>query len=132
MVEPLKAEITLIGNDPSLAYLISRFAEKSGYQVTVQRGSLSIEEICTRKPCLVLFSSIENLESAQTLVNELADSEIPVAVCASMSDEARAHELGADHCLLHPLTYDGFLAAFQGENQPGSSGSNKDEPQAEA
>lgn len=110
----LTTEITLIGKDPSLAYLISRFAEQSGYQVCQLTRIPSPEEIWTRKPCLVLFSSIDGLESAQSLVSALSGGEILVGVCASVSDEAHAHELGADRCLLHPLTYDGFLAAFSG------------------
>jgi DNA-binding response OmpR family regulator len=33
-------------------------------------------------------------------------------VCSSVNDQARVHELGADFCLVHPLTYDRFLAAL--------------------
>ncbi len=124
-MKPSNTEITLIGNDPSLAYLISRFAQQSGYRVTVLRSVPSLEEIWSRNPCMVLFSSIDNLESAQDLVDGLAEGEIPVGVCASLSDEARAHELGADHCLLHPLTYDGFIATF---SQDGEAGRGKAQP----
>ena len=55
----------------------------------------------------------------------LAGGEIPVVVCASIAEEARARELGADHCLLHPFTYDGFLAALTGAK--GESGLRRKE-----
>ena len=127
-MNPLTTEITLIGNDSSLAYLLGRFAEQSGYQLTALQGTPTAEEIWARKPCLVLFSSIDNLESAQTLVSALADREIPVGVCASLSDEARAHELGADQCLVHPLTYNEFVAVFLGSDPAHVSGQKQDEP----
>ena len=121
-------EIILIGNDSSLAYLIGRFAEQSGCRVTVLKGILSVEDVWAKKPWLILFSSMDSLESAQALVGELADGEIPVGVCASVSDEARARELGADHCLLHPLTYDGFMATLMGNGLAGTLEAGRDEP----
>lgn len=127
-MKPSNTEITMIGNDPSLAYLISRFAEQSGCRLSVLKGIPSVEEIWVRKPWLVLFSSMDSLESAQGLVSELAGGDIPVGVCASVGDEARAHELGADHCLLHPLTYDGFMAALMENGLAGISEAGRDEP----
>lgn len=112
----LSAEIYLIGNEPTLAYLLSRFAVRCGCQLSVLNGIPSTEEIQSKKPRLILFSSMESLESAQTLVGKLAGGEIPVGVCATVSDEARARELGADHCLVHPLTYEGCMAAFMADN----------------
>lgn len=126
-MKPSKPKIILIGNNPSLAYLISRFAEQIGCQITVLKGIPLVEEIWTKKPWLVLFSSMDSLESAQGLVSELAGSEIPVGVCASVGDEVRAHELGADHCLLHPLTYDGFMAALMENGLAGISEAGRDE-----
>ena len=130
-MKPSNIEITLIGNDPPLAYLISRFAEQSGCRVVVLQVIPTVEEIWARKPGMILFLSMESLESAKALMRELADGEIPVVVCASVSDEARARELGADHCLVHPLTYDGFMAAFLGEDPSGISGPVCDKPQTD-
>jgi len=104
--------ILLIGNDAALTYLIERYAERSGYQVRIQptvppsTGSNDVQ------PAAVLFLSIENLEAAQVQIVNLSNSEIPLLVCSSINDQSRAHELGVDHCLVHPLTYDGFLAAL--------------------
>lgn len=117
----LSTEIVLIGNDPTLAYLLSRFAARCGCQLSVLNGIPSTEEIQLRNPRLILFSSMKSLESTQTLVGKLAGGEIPVGVCATVSDEARARELGADHCLIHPLTYEGFMAAFMPESAADAS-----------
>jgi CheY-like chemotaxis protein len=104
--------ILLIGNDAALTYLIERYAERSGYQVCVRPIVPSPTDGGDVHPVVVLFSSIENLEAAQVQIVNLANAEIPVLVCASINDQPRAHELGADHCLVHPLTYAGFLAAL--------------------
>lgn len=112
----LSAEIILIGNDPTLDYLLSRFAARCGCRLSTQNDIPSAEDIQSKKPRLILFSSMDNLESAQTLVGKLAGGEIPVGVCAAVSDEARARELGADHCLVHPLTYEGCMAAFMADS----------------
>jgi hypothetical protein len=56
---------------------------------------------------------MERLEAAQSFIQDLVNCEIPVLVWSSVADETQARELGADHCLTQPLTYDGFLAALQ-------------------
>ena len=118
-------EITIIGSDPSLAYLIGRFAEQSGFRTTSLQNVPKPDEIRSRKPRLVLFLSMNVLETAQSLVTALANGEIPVAVCASMRDEARARELGADYCLFHPLTIERFTASITG-GRPDLPGDGKD------
>jgi CheY-like chemotaxis protein len=107
-----QSRILVIGDDAPLAYLIGRYAERSGHDITLMQSVPSAEEACSLRPVAILFPSIEGLETAQTLIADLANCDIPVLVCVSITDEARARELGADHCLLHPLTYDGFLAAL--------------------
>jgi DNA-binding response OmpR family regulator len=104
--------ILLIGNDAALTYLIQRYAERSGYAVRVQPSVPAFTDGTDLQPAAVLFSSIENLEAAQSQIAQLSNAEIPLLVCSSINDQTRAHELGADHCLVHPLTYDGFLAAL--------------------
>ncbi len=109
---PRSPVILLIGNDAALAYLIERYAERSGCEIrtypTVPAPFIEPDV----KPAAVLFSSIENLEAAQTQIAHLSSAEIPLLICSSINDQARARELGADHCLVHPLTYDSFLAAL--------------------
>ena len=104
--------ILLIGNDAALAYLIERYAERSGYEVRVQPIVPAPSSGLDSRPAALLFSSIENLEAAQSQIAPWTSAEIPLLVCSSVNDQLRAHELGADHCLVHPLTYDGFLAAL--------------------
>ncbi len=104
--------ILLIGNDSALAYLIERYAERSGYEVRVHPIVPATPVGLEIKPAAVLFSSIENLEAAQAQIVQVSNAEIPVLVCSSLNDQSRARELGADHCLVHPLTYDGFLDAL--------------------
>jgi len=114
-------KILLIGSDTSLTYLIGRYAERGGYRIIVLTTRPSAEKVRASKPLAVLFPSVESLEAAQPLISDLANWDIPVMVCSSVTDELRARELGADHCLLHPLTYDGFLAALAAARAPRDS-----------
>jgi len=104
--------ILLIGNDAALEYLIERYAERSGCEVRVHPIGPAPSTDPDGKPAALLFSSIENLEAAQSQIARLASAEIPLLVCSSVNDQSRARELGADQCLVHPLTYAGFLAAL--------------------
>ncbi|HRE26247.1 MAG TPA: hypothetical protein PK954_06415, partial [Anaerolineales bacterium] len=52
------------------------------------------------------------LQAAQSLVDGLAAHDTPILVCASVTDVASARELGADACLVHPLTYAQFQAVL--------------------
>jgi CheY-like chemotaxis protein len=121
--------ILAIGNDPALTYLIGRFAEKSGCKVKAVETSPLAEEVCALQPTMVLFLSVEILETMEALVGDLANFDIPLLACSSIADQARAHDLGVDDCLLHPLTYDNFLTALtaakaRGEEIIPSDGSN--------
>lgn len=105
--------ILLIGKDSILSYLFGRFAEQGGYQLIGDKETISAEEIETVKPAVILFLSTDLLAKYQTLVAELASLEPPILVCSSNVEQARAKELGADYCLLHPLTYDDFQTALE-------------------
>ena len=105
-------EILMLGNQTALAYLIGRYAQRSGCTVTALRVEPHAAELSARKPVAILFTSVESLEASQGLIAGMANSDIPVLVCSSVADEARARELGADHCLLHPVTYDAFCEAL--------------------
>jgi CheY-like chemotaxis protein len=98
--------ILLIGKDTTLQYLLARFAEHSGYQWKVSADILSGSEIASIHPAVIIFLSTE------LLARELADLDAPILVCSSAVEEARAKELGADYCLLHPLSYNDFQTAL--------------------
>ena len=100
--------VLLIGRDATLSYLLARFAEHSGYQSKMSMGNVSSREIEAINPAVIIFLSTEMLAGGQTLVAELANLDAPIVVCSSTIEEARARELGADYCLLHPLTYSSF------------------------
>lgn len=108
-----KPSILLVGRDTALKYLFSRFAEQSGYQLSGNLEQISAEEIEIVKPAVILFLSTELLAKHQILMGELDGHEAPILVCSSTSEQARARELGADYCLLHPLTYEDFLTALE-------------------
>ena len=107
-----RSRILMIGADTALAYLIGRYAEQGGYDMATLRAAPSVTEVLALQPAAILFPSIEDLGTAQLLIADLENYDIPVLVCLSNHDQARARDLGADHCLLHPLTYDSFLAAL--------------------
>ena len=91
---PASSRIILIGNDAALSYLIGRYAERSGYELTLKPSVLSAEEVCDLQPAAVLFASMEQLEASQTLIGDLTNCEIPVLVCSTVADETRAREMG--------------------------------------
>ncbi len=105
--------ILLIGSDTTLGYLLKRYAERGGYQSKVRAESISSREIATMNPLAIIFLSTELLARYQTVVTELTNLDAPILVCSSAVEEARARELGADYCLLHPVTYDDFEAALE-------------------
>ena len=113
-----KQTILLMGNDADLGYLLGRFAEQSEYQLTVTSEKISIQDIMVANPAAIIFSSTDFMDKAQALVTELASIEVPIIACSSVTDEARARELGADYCLLHPITYEGFQGALALTNMP--------------
>lgn len=104
--------ILMFGNDTTLSYLFGRFAERSGYRLAINSENLSTREIEVVNPVAIIFLSTELLERAQALVMELVGFEAPIMVCSSVADEVKARELGADFCLLHPITYDSFQEAL--------------------
>ena len=110
--------ILLLGQDVALTYLIERYAERSGYDVQVEPTVPSSAATSNLQLAAVLFSSIENLEAAQAQIADLSNHEVPLLVCSSVNDQTRAHELGVDYCLVHPLTYDSFLAALPATSTP--------------
>jgi DNA-binding response OmpR family regulator len=114
------SKILMIGNDTPLTYLVARYADRSGYAIATLQTVPSAEEVCKQQPVALLFPSIERLDAAQSLIAELSQCDIPILVCSSVADEARARELGADGCLLHPLTYNAFLAALAATKAPGA------------
>jgi CheY-like chemotaxis protein len=104
--------ILLIGQDAALSYLLARFAEHSGYQCQARPDPLAGHEASTIQPAVVIFLSLEGLAHDPGGMAELARLEAPVLVCAAAAEEAQARELGADYCLIHPLTYTDFQTAL--------------------
>ena len=104
--------LMIIGDDPMLAYLLKRYAEQSGCQILQSVSTPRIEEIDQARPAAIIFSSLVLLAASQALVEALSVQDISVLVCAAVSEEIQARELGADACLLHPLTYENFCAAL--------------------
>ncbi len=108
----------VVGTDPTLIHLLRRFAEQHGNALREQTGAPDVAAVRQAQPAALIFLSIEHLQAAQGLVDGLAAHETPILVCASVADEARARELGADACLLHPLTYAQFLTVLEAVRPP--------------
>ena len=104
--------VLLLGNDTTLSYLLGRFAERNGNQLAISSENLSIKQIELANPEVVIFTSMELLATNRALVEELSSLDILIMVCSSVAEEGRARDLGADHCLLHPLTYSDFQTAM--------------------
>jgi DNA-binding response OmpR family regulator len=101
-----ESTLVIIGGNSSFNYLIQRYAERAGYTITLLDSSVDIDAVCNLRPFGVVFPSLEDLEGFQ--ITELTNQNIPIIVCSSVSDQARAMECGADYCLFHPFLYDNF------------------------
>ena len=110
--------ILLVGNDEALNYLLGRFVEDSRCTLAVVPVINSVQEIREVNPKVIIFLSTQHLEVAQIRMTELTSIETPIIVCSAVADEAKARELGADHCLLHPITYDSFQNALEVASAP--------------
>jgi DNA-binding response OmpR family regulator len=115
---PPGSTIVVIGRDEMLSYLLKRYSEQDGGRMVVMESLPSAGELAGLQPAAIIFSSTDQMVEAQPVMDDPAMLDIPVLVCTSISDEARARELGADSCLLHPLTYDQFAAALAAVNPP--------------
>ncbi len=104
--------IYLVGNDERLIYLLQRYFESGNHRLMPSFKTPTVAEVKKEQPCMLIFSTIELLEEAQSLLEYASAHDLPVLVCTSVADEARARELGADACLIHPLTYENFTAAL--------------------
>ncbi len=115
---PSPFRLLVIGNDPRLIHLLRRYAEQSRCQLTERSLTPGVAAVRQWQPDAIIFLSLEQLQTAQALVDDLAAHETPVLVCAAVAEEARARELGADACLLHPLTYAHFAAVLAAVSPP--------------
>lgn len=108
---PSGPAILLVGEDEALIYLIERYAARGGFRLHVVATPTS-EAVSGHRHAAVWFSSLESLEIARPRETGLVGHDSPLVVCTSMGDERRARELGADYCVVHPLTYPDFMAAM--------------------
>jgi len=104
--------ILLIGNDPPLEYLLERYAFQGGYRLQSLHAVSPDTDISRMRPQSIWFSSLEALEASQPHRNTLLACNVPIVVCSSIEDNARAMDLGADYLLMHPLTYDSFITTL--------------------
>ena len=118
MTKPGQPLILLIGNDPPLEYLLTRYANKGGCEIQSMRDLNPEIDIHALRPLSMWFSSLDVLEESQPLRAKAASLDIPVIVCSSVADDVRAIELGADYVFLHPITYDCFLSTLPRTNLP--------------
>jgi CheY-like chemotaxis protein len=129
---PPSLEILVIGQDRPLIYLLGRFAEKGGYRIIHLPSAPASETIRALHPHAIVFAALDDLEKAQAQVADLSSGEIPILVCSSGTDLPEARDLGADHYLLHPLSYEAFQAALapNPEQNPAAPAVPVDPPKA--
>lgn len=111
MSSSIGSRIALVAGDASLTYLMERYTERSGLGIEVVADPPLANVLMEHAPALVWFPSLESLARWRAETEPMAGHEPAVVVCTSVPDERRARELGADYCLLLPLTYDDFRAA---------------------
>jgi DNA-binding response OmpR family regulator len=104
--------ILLVGDDEALAYHIERCGQQSGFRVRVERTLPKPSHGQRLEPAVVWLSSLDVLASLRPRKTGLIGDDAPVVVSSSVADDRRARDLGADVWVLHPLTYQHFLAAL--------------------
>jgi len=112
MTRTERTTILFVGDDPPLAYLIERYAQRSGHRLHLAKTLPAPGEVAALAAAVVWFSSLASLEAAQPRPAEAVSNDVPLVVWATVTDTARAYELGADYCALHPFTYQDFLTAL--------------------
>jgi DNA-binding response OmpR family regulator len=114
MVSKAQPILIAIGNDAAMSYLLGRFSERSGYQLIINGEKTTAGEIAALDPAVIVFLSMERFTRDLSLLMELTNLDLPILVCSAAIEEPRARELGADDCLVHPLTYADFETALTG------------------
>lgn len=108
--------LLLIGEDPSLEYLLKRYALAGGCEVRNLRDLPQGTDILSLCPSSVWFSSVDVLKASQAIKVKLASMDVPIVVCSSTLDDTHAIDLGADYVLMHPITYDRFVSVLTGKD----------------
>jgi DNA-binding response OmpR family regulator len=117
MSSPNGPRIALVAGDPSLVYLVERYTEWSGLSIDVLTDPPPAKALSAR-PALVWFPSFESLARWRSDTRPAPGSDPAIVVSTTVPDEGRARELGADYCVLLPLTYDDFRAAVTAVGLP--------------
>lgn len=106
-----RPSILLVGND-GLAYLIERYADRSGMAIHAATVNVRPGEIAGLRPSVVWVASLGSLERLRPRETRLIHDDCPIVVSISEADDGSARDLGADYCALQPLTYSDFLTAL--------------------
>lgn len=104
--------ILVVGNDAGLAYLLTRYAGQCNLSVITAAAGSALDEAVKAHPAMILFTSLNALRESRAWLPALGGLESKIMACAAVGEVALARELGADGCLLHPLTFDGFASAL--------------------
>jgi hypothetical protein len=105
--------ILVVEGDGSLAYLLARYAKQAGLAFRQMPTRPLPGPVAAEGPTTLWLPSIERLEAVRPRETGLLSDDSPVIVCSYVGEESRAHSLGADYCVTHPLTYPDFLVALR-------------------
>jgi hypothetical protein len=103
--------ILVVDGDDGLSYLLERYAQRGGFGF--RRVRASSPAAAGDGPLSLWLPSVERLEAVSPRETGLVGDDTPVIVCSSPEEESRAHGLGADYCVMHPLRYPDFLGALR-------------------
>jgi DNA-binding response OmpR family regulator len=113
MTERDEKHILLVGQDPSLEYLLTRYGQHNGCRVHCVKTLSAEVDLAALPPQAIWFASLEGLEAHQA-PGAFDVGDVPIVVCAALIDQTRALKAGADYVLPHPVTYDLYLSTFMG------------------
>jgi signal transduction histidine kinase/CheY-like chemotaxis protein len=107
-IDPARAPVLVVENDPSSLSLYEKHLEGSGYQVVPAR-TIGEAQMALRafRPVAVILDILSEAESGWSLLRQIKAAEttrdIPVFVLTRIDDRMKALELGADDFCLKPV-----------------------------
>jgi CheY-like chemotaxis protein len=117
MTTSAQPSLLLIANHPQFIYLIERYGERCGRQISsADTIDKAVERMRQDRPALVLLHltgwSHDGWPILRDLKQHCAAHNIPIVIISAVADEARARAEGAAYWLWQPVMYGDFLTAL--------------------
>ncbi len=119
MDHPFTARVLLVEGDPEFAYLLGRYAERSGCSVVLAAPPAAAVTLARQAhPHLILidlgFPPDDGLAALAELRADAVACDTPTYLCSAADLAPSAWEDQADGCLVKPIMYQDYLTLLAG------------------